>query len=54
MLFRSIVDETHKKLLAIGITLISGEEMIKNDFGKAIETKHYVGDDIWPIGSHSL
>ena len=42
-----IVDETHKKPLAIGITLISGEEMIKNDFGKAIETKHYVGDDIW-------
>ena len=42
-----IVDETHKKPLAIGISLITGEEMVENDSGKAIETKHYVGDDIW-------
>lgn len=42
-----IVDETHKKPLAIGISLITNEEMIKNDSGKAIKTKHYVGDDIW-------
>ena len=42
-----IIDETHGKPLAIGISLITGEEMVKNDSGKAIETKHYVGDDIW-------
>lgn len=42
-----IVDETHKKPLAIGISLISGSEMVENDSGKAIETKHYVGDKIW-------
>ena len=42
-----IVDETHNKPLAIGISLITGEEMVENDSGKAIETKHHVGDEIW-------
>ena len=42
-----IIDETHGKPLAIGVSLIKGEEMIENDSGKAVETKHYVGDDIW-------
>ena len=42
-----IVDETHKKPLAIGVSLITGPEMVENDSGKAIETKHYVGDNIW-------
>lgn len=42
-----IIDETHGKPLAIGISLIDGEEMVENDSGKAIETKHYVGDEIW-------
>ena len=42
-----IIDETHGKPLAIGVSLISGEEMVANDSGKAVETKHYVGDDIW-------
>ena len=23
------------------------EEMVENDSGKAVETKHYVGDEIW-------
>ena len=42
-----IIDETHNKPLAIGVSLISGEEMVENNSGKAVETKHYVGDDIW-------
>ena len=42
-----IIDETHGKPLAIGVSLITGEEMVANDSGKAVETKHYVGDDIW-------
>lgn len=42
-----IVDENHKKPLAVGVSLITGEEMVENDSGKAIETKHYVGDEIW-------
>ncbi|MCF0227162.1 MAG: RNA-binding protein, partial [Methanobrevibacter sp.] len=42
-----IVDENHKKPLAIGVSLITGNEMVENTSGKAIETKHFVGDDIW-------
>ena len=42
-----VIDETHGKPLAIGVSLISGAEMVANDSGKAVETKHYVGDDIW-------
>ena len=42
-----IVDETHNKPLAIGVSLITGPEMVENDSGKAIETKHFVGDEIW-------
>ena len=42
-----IVDETHGKPLAIGVSLITGKEMVENDSGKAVLTKHYVGDDIW-------
>ena len=30
-----------------GKRTFTGEEMVENDSGKAIETKHYVGDDIW-------
>lgn len=44
-----IVEETHEKPLAIGIALISGEEMVENDSGKAIENIHYIGDDIWNL-----
>ena len=42
-----IVDETHKKPLAIGISLITGKDMVKNDKGKAVKTIHYIGDNIW-------
>jgi PUA domain protein len=43
----SIVDETHKKPLAVGLALFDGEEMRKMDSGKVIKTLHYVGDNIW-------
>lgn len=42
-----VVDENHGKPLAIGVSLIDGNEMVSNDSGKAIETKHFIGDDIW-------
>ena len=42
-----IIDETHGKPLAIGVSRNIGEEMVVNDCGNAVETKHYVGDDIW-------
>ena len=44
-----IIEETHKKPIAIGTSLISGEEMIENSKGKAIENLHYVGDTIWDL-----
>ena len=44
-----IIEETHKKPLAIGIALISGDEMVNNNSGKAIKNIHYIGDDIWNL-----
>jgi len=42
-----ICDETHNKALAVGLSLMTGEEMIAQNKGKAINVIHYVGDDIW-------
>jgi len=42
-----IVDENHHKPLAMGKAIISGEEMVENDKGKAVKTLHYIGDKIW-------
>jgi len=42
-----IRDETHKKPLAVGIALLSGEEMVSTHQGKAIKNIHYIGDTLW-------
>ena len=42
-----ICDEKNHKPLAVGIALISGEQMVSEKKGKAIKVIHYVGDDIW-------
>ena len=44
-----IVEESHKKPLAVGRSLISGTEMIENREGKAVKSLHYIGDDIWNL-----
>ncbi len=44
-----IVDETHRKPLAVGISVITGPEMVENDKGKATKTIHYIGDKIWDL-----
>jgi PUA-domain protein len=44
-----VVDETHHKPLAVGRSLISGEEMVKNTEGKAVKTLHHIGDKIWNL-----
>ena len=44
-----VVDETHRKPLAVGISLISGSEMVENDKGKAVKTIHFIGDPIWDL-----
>ena len=44
-----VVDENNQRPLSIGVSLISGDEMVENDKGKAIKTLHYIGDDIWNL-----
>ena len=44
-----IVDEQHHKPLAIGTSLIPGEQMIEDTKGKAVKNLHYVGDSIWNL-----
>jgi PUA-domain protein len=45
--FVVIIDETHKKPLAIGQMILSGEEAKNTESGKIIKNIHYIGDDIW-------
>jgi len=42
-----IRDEKHKKPLAIGKALMSGEEIINTKKGKAVKNIHFVGDPLW-------
>ncbi len=42
-----ICDEKNKKPLALGIALVSGEEMISKEKGKAVNIFHYIGDNFW-------
>jgi len=44
-----IIDENHRKPLAIGRSLISGLEMVQNREGKAVKTLHFIGDEIWNL-----
>ena len=46
----AVVDETHKKPIAIGVALMSTEDMKSARSGKAIKSLHYVGDRIWNMG----
>lgn len=43
----AIVDEHHSKVIAVGLSMFSSEEIKKMDSGKVIKTVHYVGDSIW-------
>ena len=42
-------DEEHGKPLALGIAMVDGEEMVAMNKGKAINTLHWVGDDLWNL-----
>ncbi len=42
-----VQEERHHKTLAVGLALIPGPEMVESDKGKAVDVRHYVGDDIW-------
>lgn len=44
-----IIDDIYKKPLAIGYSLITRDEIINNNQGKAIKSLHHVGDEIWNL-----
>ena len=44
-----IKDQQHSKPLAIGMATVSGLDMIKMVKGKAIETIHWIGDELWEL-----
>jgi PUA domain protein len=44
-----IRDEVHKRPLALGWALLSGEEMVGATGGKAVKTIHWVGDELWDM-----
>lgn len=47
--FVIIIEETHRKPLAIGKALISGQEMVEKNEGKAVSAIHYIGDKLWNL-----
>ena len=44
-------DEEHGKPLALGIAMVDGEEMVAMSKGRAINTLHWIGDDLWNLES---
>jgi PUA domain protein len=42
-----VVDERHGKPLAVGVSLLSSEDMKATKQGKIIKNLHYVGDKLW-------
>ncbi len=44
-----VCDEKHRKPLAVGWALVSGEEMVDKDMGKAVKNVHFVGDELWKL-----
>lgn len=44
-----IRDEKNHQPLAVGLSLMSGPEMVEHRSGKAVQSLHYVGDAIWRL-----
>lgn len=42
-----VVEERHRKPLAVGVALLPGPEM--RGSGKAVRSVHHVGDDLWEM-----
>ena len=43
-------DEKNRRPLAVGRAMMDGPTMAREKKGKAIETIHHVGDDLWRLG----
>ena len=46
-----VCDENYRKPLAVGIAVISGEQMVGKMRGKAVKIIHFIGDEIWNFSS---
>lgn len=46
-------DEKHRRPLAVGRALMDGPTMAREEQGKAIETLHHVGDELWHLGEEA-
>lgn len=47
--FVIIIEESHRKPLAIGIALWDRKEFTERKTGKCVRTIHHVGDEIWGV-----
>jgi len=47
--FLLIVDERHRKSLAVGVALHDSETMKSLSRGKVVKNIHYVGDELWNL-----
>ena len=45
-----IRDEKNRRPLAVGRAIMDGPTMAREERGKAVETIHHVGDDLWRLG----
>ncbi len=45
-----IRDERNRRPLAVGRAIMDGPTMAREERGKAVETLHHVGDDLWRLG----
>ena len=43
-------DEKNRRPLAVGKAVMDGPTMAREERGKAIDTLHHVGDDLWRLG----
>ena len=43
-------DEKNRRPLAVGRAILDGPTMAREKRGKAVETLHHVGDDLWRLG----
>ena len=43
----TVVEENHRKPLAIGVSLLDADDIEREDKGKIIKNVHFIGDKIW-------
>ncbi len=46
----SIIDERHGRPIAVGVSLMSSDEIRQASSGKVVLNRHHVGDPLWEFG----